>query len=215
MAVSAGANPLGAWYRYAFQISATKLNDYPHFGVWPDGYYMSVNQFDGSSLFFAGAGSAVFESEKMLAGQPARMVYFDTRRPERWTLAACCQQIWMAHRLRPGRNIFVEWDDSTWLGDPQDTLRLWEFHVDWTNPPNSTFENERQFRSELDDRHCQRQPRPVRLRSLYPNPVVRCSTRSPIASCSGCSTATLGHTKPWYQSHSRRGGSGSCWHPLV
>jgi hypothetical protein len=36
-------------------------------------------------------------------------------------------------------NFFAEWDDSSWLGDPQDTLRIWEFHVDWANPANSTF----------------------------------------------------------------------------
>ena len=75
VAVSQTGNPTGAWYRYAFQISATKLNDYPHFGVWPDGYYMSVNQFVGNT--WAGAGVIVFERQKMLLGQPAQAVYFD------------------------------------------------------------------------------------------------------------------------------------------
>ena len=39
------ADPTGAWYLYDFQTSTTLMNDYPHFGVWPDGYYMTVNQF--------------------------------------------------------------------------------------------------------------------------------------------------------------------------
>src|SRR5262245_37770640 len=42
IAVSKTGDPTGAYYRYAFKISDTKLNDYPKFGVWPDAYYMSV-----------------------------------------------------------------------------------------------------------------------------------------------------------------------------
>jgi hypothetical protein len=45
IAVSQTSDPLGSWYRYEFEISKDKLNDYPKFGVWPDGYYMAVNQF--------------------------------------------------------------------------------------------------------------------------------------------------------------------------
>ncbi|MCB0229254.1 MAG: PKD domain-containing protein, partial [Anaerolineae bacterium] len=74
IAVSQTGDPTGAWYRYQFQISATKLNDYPHFGVWPDGYYMSINQFAGNS--WGGAGAVAFERDKMLQGLPAQMVYF-------------------------------------------------------------------------------------------------------------------------------------------
>jgi len=77
IAVSQTPDPTGAWYRYDFLISATKMNDYPKFGVWPDGYYMSVNQFDGVTSNWAGAGAVAFERSKMLAGQPAQQVYFD------------------------------------------------------------------------------------------------------------------------------------------
>jgi hypothetical protein len=75
IAISQTPDPLGPWYRYDFLISTTKMNDYPKFGVWPDAYYMSINQFSGSS--WAGAGAVAFERSKMLAGLPARMVYFD------------------------------------------------------------------------------------------------------------------------------------------
>ena len=51
IAVSQTGNPLGAYHRYQFLISNTKLDDYPKFGVWPDGYYMSVNQFTCNVLF--------------------------------------------------------------------------------------------------------------------------------------------------------------------
>ena len=58
IAVSQTGDPTGSWYRYQFQISATKLNDYPHFGVWSDGYYMSINQFVGNTWAGAEIGRA-------------------------------------------------------------------------------------------------------------------------------------------------------------
>src|SRR5205814_343027 len=43
---------------------------------WPDGYYMTTNQFRGGSEY-AGAGNYVFERAKMLLGDPtAQDVYF-------------------------------------------------------------------------------------------------------------------------------------------
>ena len=35
-------------------------------------------------------------------------------------------------------NPFAEWDDSAWIA-PNDALRIWNFHVDWTTPANSYF----------------------------------------------------------------------------
>ena len=79
IAVSQTPDPTGSWYRYEFKISQSKLNDYPKFGVWPDGYYMSINQFSCNvfGCSWGGAGAVAFERDAMLAGQSARMVYFD------------------------------------------------------------------------------------------------------------------------------------------
>ena len=77
VAISATADPLGSYHRYAFLISDTKLNDYPHFGVWPDGYYLTANQFNQNSLTWGGAAAIVLERDKMLEGQAARLQYFD------------------------------------------------------------------------------------------------------------------------------------------
>ena len=46
IAVSQTGDPTASWYRYAFLVSNTKMDDYPKLAVWPDGYYMSVNQFN-------------------------------------------------------------------------------------------------------------------------------------------------------------------------
>lgn len=47
VAVSATPDPLGAYHRYAFGYG-TAMPDYPKFGVWPDGYYVTYNSFDGA-----------------------------------------------------------------------------------------------------------------------------------------------------------------------
>jgi hypothetical protein len=49
-------------------MSGKKLNDYPKFGMWPDAYYMSANQFRPSG--FAGVAAVASERYKMLVGAP-------------------------------------------------------------------------------------------------------------------------------------------------
>ena len=51
--------------------TGTKLNDYPHFGVWPDGYYITVNEFTAGLTASRARGMAAFDRAKMLAGDPA------------------------------------------------------------------------------------------------------------------------------------------------
>lgn len=139
MAVSATADPTGEWYLYDFQTSTTLMNDYPKFGVWPDGYYMTVNQFDGVSMAWAGAGVAVFERDAMLLGQPARMIYYDIGQVTKNYGGMLPSDLDGLAPPAGAPNYFMEWDDSSWLGDPQDTLRVWEFKTDWENPANTTF----------------------------------------------------------------------------
>jgi len=139
IAISQTADPTGPWYRYAFLVSATKMNDYPKFGVWPDGYYMTVNQFTGGSSW-GGAGVFVFERDKMLVGDPtASFQYFDLYSVNS-DFGGMLPSDLDGSTLPPtgSPNYFMEVDDSTWIG-PNDAMRLWEFHVDWANPNNTTF----------------------------------------------------------------------------
>ena len=137
IAISQSANPTGAWYRYQFEVHASKMNDYPKFGVWPDAYYMTVNQFQSGA--WAGAGVYAFERERMLSGLPAAMVYFD--------LAAVNLNIGgmlpadLDGNIPPPAGtpgLFAEVDDANWIG-PADAIRIWEFDVNWINPSSSTF----------------------------------------------------------------------------
>jgi N-acetylneuraminic acid mutarotase len=135
IAVSATADPTGAWHLYDFLISTSKMNDYPKFGVWPDAYYMAVNQF--TDFGWGGQGVVAFERDKMLTGDPAaRMVYFDLPDNGGGMLPADLDGILPPPAGAP--NLFVQVEDDAW-GAPMDWLRLWEFHVDWSDPAASTF----------------------------------------------------------------------------
>jgi hypothetical protein len=139
IAVSQTGDPTGAWYTYDFLYSSTNMNDYPHFGVWPDGYYMSVNQFaNGSS--WAGQGVAVFERTKMLTGDPtARMVKFDLYSTDKNLGGMLPSDLDGATPPPAGApNAFAEMDDNAWGYSP-DQVQIWNFHVDWANTANSTF----------------------------------------------------------------------------
>ncbi len=139
IAVSQTGDPTGAWYRYAFQTSATKFNDYPKLGVWPDGYYMSANLFFLPGTW-AGTGFYAFEREKMLAGLPATMQLFELPAAD-WGGALPSDLDGSTLPPAGAANVFVEildgaWDPGNW---PNDELHFHQFHVDWVTPANTTF----------------------------------------------------------------------------
>ncbi len=148
VAISQTSDPTGAYYLYDFRYSATIFNDYPHFGVWPDAYYMSVNQFDTTTINtdFHSAGACAFERTKMIAGDPnARQVCFDESAFDPkdangnyvygGQLPADLDGTTPPPAGEP--NFFMQFLDSTTAG--KDKLLEFKFHVDWSNPASSTF----------------------------------------------------------------------------
>ena len=134
IAVSTTGDPTGSWSRYSYSFN--KLNDYPKFGVWPDGYYMTINQFSCNFIgmcSWAGQGVAAFERTQMLAGAPARMLYFDMASDA--TLGGMLPADLDGSALPPAGSpaYFVQVDDQP------DQLQLWHFKADWASPQNSTF----------------------------------------------------------------------------
>ena len=133
LAVSTSGDPTGSWNRYAFSFS--KLNDYPKFGVWSDGYYMSINQFSCNFIrcSWAGEGVVAFERSQMLNGGAARGVYFDLA--SNAALGGMLPADLDGPTAPPAGapNYFMQFDDQP------DQLQLWAFHVDWSNTANSTF----------------------------------------------------------------------------
>ena len=137
VAVSQTSDPTGQWYRYAFTWPNNKMNDYPKLGVWPDGYYMTANQFIGNT--WAGAGVAVMDRAKMLLGDSSATIqYIDLYSvdPNFGGMLPCDVDGPAPPAGAPA--YFGEVDDSTSIG-PSDAFRIWQFHVDWATPASSTF----------------------------------------------------------------------------
>jgi len=139
IAISQTGDPTGAYYVYAFLMPNNKLNDYPHFGVWPDGYYMADNQFTNGGPF-SGAGAFAFDRAKMLVGDPtASYIYFD----QAVSCPSCGGQLptdldGFATPPVGTPNLFMEFRADE-FGDPADGLRIFAFHADFATPANSTF----------------------------------------------------------------------------
>ena len=116
------------------------INDYPHFGVWPDGYYMSDNQFNQSGTAFAGAGLFAFDRLKMLVGDPsAAFIYFDYGPVD--PNAGGMLPTDLDGLVPPPvgtPNFFMEFRSDE-FGDPNDALRIYEFHADFASPASSTL----------------------------------------------------------------------------
>ena len=124
VAISTTNDPAGTWYRYVYNFG-TIMPDYPKFGVWWDGYYMSVNQFTGAS----GAAACVWQRSKMLSGDPtAGFIYKN------------CSSA-------GGIMLPSDWDGPTApAGEPNyftfftgSQLKVWSFITDWTTWTNSTI----------------------------------------------------------------------------
>jgi hypothetical protein len=132
IAVSQTPDPTGSWYRYQFSLSS--MPDYPKFGVWPDGYYMSSNRF-GSGGGYQGPGVAAFDRTAMLAGDPnAQMVAINPSAEGFVTMMPSDCDGTFPSIGTPNYFVYVKMSGSQ-------HLRINEFHVDWNNPSSSTFGN--------------------------------------------------------------------------
>jgi hypothetical protein len=148
IAVSTTSDATGSYYLYEFHFGRT-FHDYEKLGVWPDAYYMSSNEFPDGSETSSGAGAMAFERSAMLAGKPARVIYFDeaANNPPGGQYIGQLPGDLDGSSLPPAGspNLFAEVDDASTIpptdGGDGFVLRLWNFHVDWTNPANSTFGN--------------------------------------------------------------------------
>jgi hypothetical protein len=139
IAVSKTGDPTGAYFAYDFLMTANRPADYPHMGVWSDGYYMSTNDFSLPvfSNPFQGAGLYAFERNKMLVGDPtARIIRFNTNNQHGGMLPSNLQGFTPPPVGTP--NLFGEFDADE-FGAATDLVRFFAFHADFATPANSTL----------------------------------------------------------------------------
>ena len=133
IAVSTTGDPTGAWYRYAFATSRTDWNDYAKLSVWPDGYYLSANLFNGIEGGTDGRAAIVFERARMLQGKPARFVF--KHLPEADIEPQLLPADLDGSRLPPAGAP----DTFAGVDTRHHAIVLYRFHTDWTTPSKSTF----------------------------------------------------------------------------
>jgi hypothetical protein len=177
-AISTGSDPRGPYTRYDFLL-ANGINDYPKIGVWPDGYYLTANEFNLQGTQFLGAMAVAFDRRAMLAGEnPVYGVKF-LLDGSFCGILACSFSLQPSHLSGPAppagtpNTLVMAFDLETWGGilDVSDGYRLWNFAANWNAPLNSTFTELTQINSPPFDSElcgygpCVPQPAPGELLS--------------------------------------------------
>ena len=137
-AVSQSGDPVaGGWNFYSLHITDA-LQDYPKFGIWPDGIYMSANMFGfNAGAPFQNSRVWALNRAQMEAGQSVQVVQFDA--PAKTGPCPIFTLLPSNARLQTGtppagrENLFA----SVWCYTAR--VRIFKFHVDWANTANSTF----------------------------------------------------------------------------
>jgi hypothetical protein len=127
VAVSKTPDPTGQYYRYSFQYA--NFPDYPKLGVWPDGYYVTLNLFSGTTDAYLGPEVCAYDRLKMLAGQPATQKCFTLNTNYGSLLPSDLDGSTPPPSGAP--NYLVEVGTGA--------LHMWKFHADWSNPSNATL----------------------------------------------------------------------------
>ncbi len=138
IAVSQTSDATGSWNLYAFQIpvnvslscGCSPMPDYPKLGIWPDAYYIAYAQ--SVDLIYQGPAACAVDRTAMLSGADATMQCFANN--------GTSNNLWLPSDVDGTTappsgtpNYFLNFDVN------DQSLDLWQFHVDWTTPANSTF----------------------------------------------------------------------------
>jgi hypothetical protein len=127
VAVSTTSDATGTYNRYEF-LFGNQFNDYPKLGVWPDGYYISFNNFL-NGLSFTGPNACAMDRTAMLAGAAATIICFQQASNQNTMLPAD-----MDGTIQPAAG-----EPGFFLNFGVNSVKLWKLHPDFAVPANSTF----------------------------------------------------------------------------
>jgi len=129
-AVSQTSDATGKWFVYAYNMG-NEPPDYPKLGIWPDAYYVAFNLLaQNPPRVFVGPEACAFDRNGMVAGGvPANPICFAPAS----TLSSLQPSDLDGNTPPPtgSPNYFMNLDVNS--------LDIWQFHVDFTTPANSTF----------------------------------------------------------------------------
>jgi hypothetical protein len=134
IAISETSDPTGAYYAYTFPIpmGGWSFPDYPKYGVWTNGYYMSANSGSDNCV--------IFEREKMLQGDntasaitmtfPSSIKFFF-----RSYAPSYAEGIWEPGADEPFYYFHIQ--DDLWSGVSYDHIKVIKCTVNWDQPNQS------------------------------------------------------------------------------
>jgi hypothetical protein len=128
IAVSTTSDATGTWHLYDFQLTS-EFPDYTKLGVWPDAFYLSSNLLNPTTFAPLGAQVCALDRASMLVGAPASAHCFTTASNFQTLLPADLD----------GTTPPPAGSPNYLLNLATNSLDLWRFHVDFTNPANSTL----------------------------------------------------------------------------
>lgn len=131
VAVSTSADATGSWNRYSFQY--TNFPDYPKLGVWPDAYYLTVNQFNAAGTTGLGELTCALNRASMLTGAAASTQCFALNSSGENTVLPAT-----LNGTTPPAAGTPEWLVGI-SPTTANALAYWQLHIDWNTPSNSAL----------------------------------------------------------------------------
>lgn len=137
LGVSDSPDPTGAYNVYEFIFDS--FPDYPHYSIWPDGYYLTANKGGAETVF-------VLERDVIInGGANPQIVGFappgivnnpnTVFSPEPANLLGNTYPVDV-----PGYIVYLQ--DDGWSNTiANDHLKIWEIDIDWDTPANSVISN--------------------------------------------------------------------------
>ena len=135
IAISESADPLGSYHAYEYEWNGI-FPDYPKFGVWSNGYYMSANCSSNNC--------AVFEREKMLQGQTAQVIKMSFPSSVKHVGFWSASPAYAEGETAPEPNApfyFFHLQDDNWPGvaTGNDHIKAIKLVTNWATPSASAF----------------------------------------------------------------------------
>ncbi len=128
IAVSKTSSPVsGGWWTYAVAIPGNNMNDYPKFGAWSDGIYMTSNLFYQAGSF-AGVEIDAFNRADLISNADPIRIQTKILSAAYWSLLPANDEFGTASVGSP--QLFVSDDGG---------LRLWKWAIDWGNAASSVW----------------------------------------------------------------------------
>lgn len=129
IAVSKTDNPVtGGYWTYAFEIPGNNMADYPKFGAWADGIYMTSNLFYQAGPY-AGVEVDAFNRADLISNAETIRVQTKILSTSYYSLLPVNDEFGTATVGTPA--MFVSDDD--------DVLRMWKWAINWSNAASSSW----------------------------------------------------------------------------